>query len=185
MTIINPPLVHDMLTGAYFPQAYIGEVFILRRDGANIQIDTPTYGKLSGTGAFFLTNMRFVFHCTSGAKPSNFLAYQIDLSEIANPKFEQPIFGSNYLTVDCRPMNGAQRGDKLKLKFNKGGCGTFLAVLHELLSRITVTVVSDPTVQASSPPAAQFAPSNVGYIDPSDISVIYVQQPHTPSAPPL
>lgn len=162
----------------------MGEVFILRREGAIIQIDSPSYGKLSGSGSFFLTNMRFVFHCTSEAKPKNFLAYQADLSEMLNPKFEQPVFGANYLKVDSRTMGGAPRGDQFKLKFNKGGCGTFLAVLHELLTRVSITVVANPSVQTVSPPAAQFAPNNVGYIDPSDISVIYVQQPNAPSAPP-
>ncbi len=174
--------MHDIVTGAYLPHAFMGEVFILRRDGANIQIESPSYGKLSGSGSFFLTNMRFVFHCTSNAKPNNFVAYQIELADVINPQFEQPIFGSNYLKVESRPAVSTQRGDIFKLKFNEGGCGTFLAVLHELLSRVRVTTVSNATIQPAAPRAAQYTPSNVAYIDPSDVSVIYVQQPSAPPA---
>jgi hypothetical protein len=179
MTIVNSPMVHDILSGTMFPQAYVGEVFILRRDGAVVEVDSPIYGKLSGSGAFFLTNMRFVFHCTHNAKPKNLLSYQLDLGEMMNPKFEQPIFAANYLTVDSRPMNGNVRGDRIKIKFSKGGCGTFLAVLHELLTRVIVAP-NAAVVIAAQPVAAQFTPANVGYIDPSDSSVVYVQQPSAP-----
>lgn len=176
MPSVNPPLVKDLLTGLLFPQPYPGEVFLMRRDGVSFQAATAQYGKLSGSGSIHLSNTRLVFHSTVSGKPKEFVSYELLLSEISEPNFKQPIFGANYLEGSSNVAR-----DKWSLTFYKGGCGTFLRVLNELLSEIARL-----TRTAATPVVLQYSPAscNVGYVDPSDPSIVYVQQPVAASAPP-
>lgn len=172
MPIVNPVLVNDQLSDSVFPQPLFGETFILRREGVSIDLKSSVHGKLSGTGMFFLTNMRLVFYRSGKSSQRDFLAYQINLQEIRNPKYEQPVFGANYLKGDCAPQHPGDPGDSWRISFNKGGSGTFLPVLNDLLSQ---------SARAPSTPTAVGAwvvlSTNVGYIDPSDPSIVYIQQP--------
>jgi len=176
MPVVNPPLVKDLLTGLLFPQPYSGEVFLLRRDGVSFDATSGQYGKLSGSGSIHLSNTRLVFHSTKAGKPTEFVSYELLLSEISEPNFKQPIFGANYL----EGLSNVSR-DKWKLTFYKGGCGTFLRVLNELLSEIARInrSMNEAVVLHYSPTSC-----NVGYVDPSDPSIVYVQQPVQASAPP-
>lgn len=182
MPTVNPPLVKDLLTELLFPQPSPGEMFILRREGVSFEGVSSAHGKISGSGVLHLSNMRLVFHSTKTGKPKEFASYELHLPEIANLNFKQPIFGANYLEGES-----SLSADKWRLTFYKGGCGTFLRILNELLNEISrisasaaaVRVPQNPVVLSYSPAAG-----NVGYIDPSDPSVIYVQQPMPASAPP-
>ena len=176
MPTVNPPLVKDLITGSLFPQPYERELFLMRRDGVSFETASSVYGKMSGSGSIHLSNTRLVFHCTKTGKPKEFVSYELALVEIAQPCFKQPIFGANSLEGSSH-LNG----EKWKLTFYEGGCGTFLRVLNELLSdvaRMTRTV--DTAVVSSYSPAS----CNVGYVDPTDPSIVYVQQPVAASAPP-
>ena len=178
MPTVNTPLVKDLHTNLLFPQPNMQEQFMIRRDGVSFEAVSSPYGKISGSGSVHLSNMRLVFHCTKPGKPKEFVSYDLSLSEIVNPNFKQPVFGANYLEGSTR-----LQADKWKLTFYHGGCGTFLRVLNELLSTIIQNVATrqaDPHATAPYSPAA----CNVGYIDPTDPSVIYVQQPMPASAPP-
>ncbi len=178
MPTVNPPLVKDLLTNLLFPQPIMQEQFMMRRDGISFEASTSGYGKISGSGSIHLSNMRLVFHCTKPGKPKEFVSYDLPLSEIANPSFKQPIFGANYLEGST-----TLQGDKWKITFYQGGCGTFLRVLNELLSVIAQSLA---TQRRGSHVAASYTPAacNVGYMDPTDPSIIYVQQPVPASAPP-
>ena len=182
MPVVNPPLIQDQLSNELFPQPFVGETFLLKRDGVSVQIKSSLHGKMSGSGSFFLTNMRIVFHSSKSPSPKDFLAYQADLAEIVNSSFEQPIFGANYLKADVRPRHLGDPGDTFRITFNKGGAGTFLTLLNELLTQMSRSAAT--TNRPNQPVAAVYNPSNVGYIDPNDPSVVYIQQPIPVSAPP-
>ena len=176
MPTVNPPLVKDLITGLLFPQPYSREVFLLRRDGVSFEVASRQYGKMSGSGSIHLSNTRVVFHSVKTGKPKEFVSFELLLAEICQPNFKQPIFGANYLEGSSNITQ-----DKWKLTFYKGGCGTFLRVLNELLSEIgRLTQTVDAAVVLQYSPAA----CNVGYVDPSDPSIVYVQQPMAASAPP-
>jgi hypothetical protein len=176
MPTVNPPLVKDLITELLFPQPFVQETFLMRRDGVSFESSSTVYGKLSGSGSIHLSNTRLVFHCTKTGKPKEFVSYELLLSEIAEPNFKQPIFGANYLEGLSNLT-----GDKWKLTFYHGGCGTFLRVLNELLTALaTMTRTVDSPVVLSYSPASV----NVGYVDPTDPSIVYVQQPVAASAPP-
>ena len=50
------------------------------------------------------------------------------LMNIAEEKFEQPIFGSNFLAGNLKPLYNLLPGDtKFKLWFTSGGCTAFLS----------------------------------------------------------
>jgi hypothetical protein len=173
MPVVNPVLVHDQLSGAIFPKPFQGEVFLLNRKGVSLEVKSTLHGKLTGSGEFFLSNTRIVFHCSKKKSQPQFLAYQIDISEIQNPKFEQPIFGANYLCGETASPSSGTLSDRWKITFYEGGCGTFLPVLNELLTRALTgrsTGLNGVRVQ--------FAPAEaVAYADPNDPSVVYLQQP--------
>lgn len=178
MPTVNPVLVNDLLSGTLFPQPIVGETFLLKRDGVSLEVKSSVHGKLSGSGSFYLTNMRLVFHCSSKQSQVSFLAYQIDLHEIANAKFEQPIFGCNYLKGTTKPRDFGDVGDSFRIYFYKGGAGTFLHLLNDLLQR----AISREMVSMSH---YIVSPENVAFVDPSDPSIVYMQQPiPASSAPP-
>jgi hypothetical protein len=182
MPTVNPPMVKDVLSGSLFPQPIVGELFLIRRDGISFEGKSGSYGKLKGNGSFFLTNMRLVVHVESKASPKELMSYQLLLSEICEPDFKQPIFGANYLEGKSNPP-----GDTWRITFNSGGAGTFLRILNDLLCQIARTIQSGVVVSSTNPIATSYSPAacSVGYIDPSDPSVVYIQQPVPASAPPL
>ena len=184
MPIVNPALIQDQLSNELFPQPFVGEIFLLRRDGVSIEVRSTLHGKMSGSGSFFLTNMRIVFHCSSKHNPKDFIGYQADLAEITNPSFEQPIFGANYLKIEARPRHLGDPGDTFRITFNKGGAGTFLTILNELMTQVSRSSIVTTSHPNQPPIAAVYTPTNIGYIDPSDPSIVYVQQPMVASAPP-
>jgi hypothetical protein len=182
MPTANPPMVKDIITGALFPQPIVEELFLLRREGVSFEIKSASYGKLKGSGSFFLTNMRLVLYSESKASPKEFMAYQFFLSEIAEPNFKQPVFGANYLEGKSAPP-----GDTWRITFNSGGAGTFLRVLNDLLCQVARNFQSRNLVNSAAPMPTSYTPAscNIGYIDPSDPSIVYIQQPVPASAPPL
>ena len=173
MPVVNPVLVHEQLSNTLFPQPFQGESFLLRREGVSLEVKSAMHGKLSGSGEFFLSNMRIVSHCKKKKSQPQFLAYQIDISEIVNPKFEQPLFGANYLRGETRSLVTAPSGDNWRITFYDGGCGTFLPILNELLHR----VLNSGDSQSPGTPVRFAAAEAVAYADPNDPSVVYVHQP--------
>jgi hypothetical protein len=173
MPTVNPVFVRDIISESMFPQPLLNEVFILKREGVDFDIQNSEHGKLGGSGEIFVTNLRLVFHARTRNRPEDFLAYQLLLGEILKPKYEQPIFGANYLKGEAIPIQLGRVGDVWRVYFNKGGSGTLLPVLSDLLTQAGATQRNanvGVTVQA-------YPVGNVAYVDPSDPSVIYVHQP--------
>jgi len=175
MSVVNPVRVRDTLTNDAIPAPLLGEVFILRRENTRADIKSPKYGKLSGEGTFFVTNIRFVFLCTGKPSPGTFTAYETKLNSILDEGFEQPIFGANYLRGSSAPDFPGAYPDDWRIVFPSGGCGTLLPVLVDLLTRARA---NHQEVYGTGSTHPVVIPANaVGYVDPSDPSVIYVQQP--------
>ena len=179
MPVVNPVLIQDQLSEDIYPQPIVSETFILRRDSVSLDLQSVLHGKLKGSGSLFLTNMRIVIHCSQKSSQRDFVAYQIGLGEVVNPKFEQPIFGANYLKGQTKPQQVGQLGDSWRITFSNGGCCTLLPVLHSLLTAGAQAERSHGpnAIQPGGMPVYQAIPTNVGYIDPNDPSVVYVHQP--------
>eukprot|EP00386_Alphamonas_edax_P005451 GDKI01017563.1.p1 GENE.GDKI01017563.1~~GDKI01017563.1.p1 ORF type:complete len:343 (-),score=84.63 GDKI01017563.1:160-1188(-) len=175
---INPILAMDQNTRQLFPMAEPGELFILRRDGIDFQAKLPT-GTMKGSGEFFLTSKRIVF--LKKGDPSThkeFTSFELPLRHMQNPKFQQPIFGANYLEGKIAP--NMEAGNPITgtatfyLTFNKGGCGTFLPMFFRLMGDIERAHAPNPQFmqQVSSGHL-----NNIAYVDPNDPSVLYISQP--------
>ena len=177
MPIINPIMLRDLISGNLYPQPYVNELFVLQRDNVSLKVSSPSHGKLSGSGLLHISNCRIVFHCLSAKSRTDFLSYELQLSEICKEKFEQPIFGANYLCGESAAGRLGEQGDAWRLTFCSGGCGTLLPVLADLLQR--ARLLSNQNSQSSSnrPVVVQSIPQYVGYIDPNDPSVVILQQP--------
>ncbi len=73
-----------------------------------------------------------VFVCKD-YKTSNFKSFDMPLLNIMNEKFEQPIFGSNYLEAHVKPLYNLLPGvSQVKLWFTSGGCTTFLKCFSQV-----------------------------------------------------
>merc|ERR1712094_12502 len=76
---------------------------------------------------------------TSKSGRADFKSFEAPLTTLQNPKFNQPIFGANYLSGDAFPLeeNGiTDGGATFSLTFNHGGCGTFLPLFYQLLGEL-------------------------------------------------
>mmetsp|Transcript_76234 Transcript_76234/g.168371 ORF Transcript_76234/g.168371 Transcript_76234/m.168371 type:complete len:221 (-) Transcript_76234:94-756(-) len=201
---VNPLLAQDGATQSLFPMPEAGEAFVLKRDNIDFECALPRGGKLWGRGCFFLSSKRIVFVAGDKSCRQDFRSFAIPLQMLRKPKFEQPIFGPNYLAGSTKPAPGSENdpaaapllgGDTVfYLTFRSGGCNTFLQLLYPLLSEVQAQREQGPIAQA----AQEGRLNQVAYVDPSDPSVLYLSQPtalpgseertnfeiDTPSAPP-
>merc|ERR1712187_784445 len=106
---------------------------------------------------------------TSKSSRSDFKSFEVPLEQLDKPKFQQPIFGANYLEGQCKPSPGeegplAGGPTPFSLTFNSGGCGTFLPLFFGLMAEVQER-------QASANSIAQAAQdgrlNQVAFVDPS------------------
>lgn len=134
---INPVLAQDQSTGELFPLPQGGETFVLKRDNIWFEAKLPSGAKLTAKGIFFLSSARIVFLGKESSNRADFKSFEIPLALLGRPKFNQPIFGANYLSGDVSPPAGdttsplAGGYTTMSLTFNSGGCGTFLPLFYE------------------------------------------------------
>lgn len=174
---VNPTLAHDQVSGSLFPLPQPGETLLLKRDSIDFDCTLPRGGKLWGRGCFFLSSKRIVFVATDKSCRGDFKSFEIPLETLSQPKFNQPIFGANYLSgssraVDeCGPVGGGLA--PWSLTFNSGGCGTFLPLFYKLLAELQESSQASSLAQA----AQEGRLNQVAFVDPSDPSVLYLAQP--------
>ena len=171
---VNPTLTRDPITNELFPLSLPNEVFVLRRDQIKFQATLPAFGTLKSRGIFYLTNKRLVFVTTSDSNRADFVSMEAHFGEISEiPKFEQPIFGANYLSILTRD------GAKIFLTFYAGGAGTFLPVFYSLFEtgRAADGLTTSPLLRA----VAEGRAGSLAFVDPNDPSVFYVTQPRVAS----
>ncbi len=171
---VNPTLTRDPITNELFPLSLPNEIFVLCRDEIKFQATLPAFGTLKSRGIFYLTNQRLVFVTKSDSNRVDFVSFEVPFAEIQEiPKFEQPIFGANYLSIVSR------NGGIIFLSFYAGGAGTFLPVFFSLFetARAAEGVSSSPLLRA----VAEGRAGSLAFVDPNDPSVFYVTQPRLAS----
>ena len=176
MPQVNPVLTRDAFTNELFPVASTGELFVLRREDIKFEATVPEFGKLKSSGMFYLTNQRLVYVTKSPGSRVDFVSLEISFNEISGmPRFEQPIFGANYLDVKT------QSGARVYLTFNSGGAGTFLPVFYSLFetARTADSQYNSPILRA----VAEGRAGSLAFVDPNDPSVFYVTQPRAAVRP--
>jgi hypothetical protein len=148
-----------------------------QRHGIAFAADTHEYGKLRGTGVIYLTTVRICF-VLDRPTPS-FAAFDIPLEGISGERFQQPIFGANYLQLSVAPVpgRGLSAPAAVKLTFNQGGCNTFLRLFFGLMQRVHAESAARAALLAASSVQSFLEEVQAAYIDPSDPSVIYLTQP--------
>ncbi|CAK5262626.1 unnamed protein product, partial [Mycena citricolor] len=89
---------------------------------------------LKASGRAFVTDMRFIFISAAG---SPFDSLSVSLPSILSTKFEQPTFGSNYLTFEIKPAaeGGLTSGTTAELRFKDTPMFSFVATLEKTRER--------------------------------------------------
>jgi hypothetical protein len=184
---LNPQLYENST-----PVPFVDEIFVLRRDAVDFEVDKVAEApgsKLSGRGTAYLSNYRIVFVLN---KPLDSVqAFDLPLVYIHEEKFNQPIFFCNNLAgkVHLVIPEGANRAlyapHFFKISFKEGGTGTFIPLFMNLIRSVraaqSMVEESQPSAPPSEPLPAASAPVDEmmrhAYIDPSDPTKLYLQQP--------
>mmetsp|Transcript_19769 Transcript_19769/g.67333 ORF Transcript_19769/g.67333 Transcript_19769/m.67333 type:complete len:227 (-) Transcript_19769:162-842(-) len=142
-------------------------------------------------GDLYLSNVRAVLVATGagagaareGRAPA---AFDMPLVYVRQERFEQPVFGANYLrgNVFAVGERGGPGGEApphaWKVEMVTGGCGTLLPVLFDLLQRSRAPGGGEEP----PPPAPTWDEARdvarAAYVDPRDPSTVYV-----PDGPPV
>ncbi|ERN06457.1 hypothetical protein AMTRI_Chr06g169080 [Amborella trichopoda] len=190
---LNSPLLPNGM-----PVPFENEMFILSRDGVEFEIDkipTAPGGKIKAKGTIYLSNVRMLF---VAKKPvGDFRAFDMPLLYVHDEKFNQPIFFCNNISGLVEPVVPEDQHRALysphsfKILFKEGGCGTFVPLFFNLIAsvkqynqHVTNTSSNDHTprvdpLQANQPPVDEMM--RHAYVDPSDPTRIYLQQPNLDS----
>ncbi|PWA56594.1 PH domain-like protein [Artemisia annua] len=182
--------LNPQLYGNGMPVAFVNEMFVLIRDGIEFEVNN-IYGAHGGIvkakGRIFLSNVRIVFVAD---KPTQiFTAFDMPLLYVHDEKFHQPVFHCNNISGVVEPVvpNDQNRAmypaHSFKILFKNGGCGTFVPLFLNLIKSVRQYnqqfVASNATrvdpLRAAQTPIGDMV--NCAYVDPSDPTKIYLQQP--------
>ncbi|KIK98297.1 hypothetical protein PAXRUDRAFT_134471 [Paxillus rubicundulus Ve08.2h10] len=85
--------------------------------------------KLEANGTLTLTDQRLIW--TNPGAQSSFMSLTIPLASILSSRFEQPVFGANYLALAIKPTvdGGLTEGTTLDIRFLEAGMFKFVSVL--------------------------------------------------------
>ena len=130
---LNPPLNEAGMPLRVSEQ----ECFIMHRNGIEFEVKVEGLGKMSGKGILVLTTNRVVLINTKNMASSDFKAFDLPLAKMFKEKFNQPIFGANYLSCVSKPLFDQLPADAhAKIWFMEGGCGKFLKCFRYTLGKI-------------------------------------------------
>ncbi|KAI9574814.1 hypothetical protein HD554DRAFT_2010656 [Boletus coccyginus] len=127
------------------PMLLQGESFVETVDNVKYNITIPAapsssgmgggLKKLEGVGSMALTDQRLIW--TSPDATSSFKSLTIPLSSILSSKFEQPIFGANYLAIGVKPTpeGGLTDGTTLEIRSVSTGMFRFVSILEKTRER--------------------------------------------------
>lgn len=167
---LNPPL-----DNSGYPFRVLGEYFILRRTGIEFECKVKNGNKYMGKGEIILTTCRII--CLNNKNNNALKAFDLPISLISEEAFKQPIFGANYLYGVCKPLLNSLPGDiTFKIWLMNGGCGTVAPAYLKIVktNRRNQNRLDNKTRQEVQ--SGKFCKS--AYVDPSDPSVIYLDQPN-------
>lgn len=169
----NPPVSH-----AGVPLRLEEEYILLERKGIDIAVKVEGMKKLDGKGKVFLTSARLVF--TSNNLHGDFKAFDMPLALMYKLDFKQPIFGSNYLEMYCKPLyNMIPKDAYIKVWFTEGGCDKFLRIFDVARKQVREQLRQGRTYHDNTynQQIAQGFFNNQAYHDPNDPTVVYTNQP--------
>ncbi|KAK2465900.1 hypothetical protein APHAL10511_001541 [Amanita phalloides] len=107
--------------------------------GSGVLSATPSLAggpkKLKAIGRFWLTDQRLIF--TSSPANNAFDSLSIPLPSILCTRFEQPTFGSNYLTFEVKPSpeGGLSEGTSVVVRFRDRAMFEFVSLLEKTRER--------------------------------------------------
>jgi hypothetical protein len=109
-------------------------------------------------------------------KKKEFKSFDMPLLHIIKEKFEQPIFGSNYLCGIVKPLYELLPGEtSFKLWFTSGGCSKFIQHFGHVISNIRKSRGRDRTF-VENVRIGTYG-NNEAFHDPSDPTTMFIQQP--------
>lgn len=166
---LNPPLDQNRI-----PLRIAGEFFVMKRGHISFEFKVQRGNTYKGDGDVILTTNRII--CVN-KKQGSFKAFEVPIGLTTKASFEQPIFGANYLTGKCNPLMNILPGETtFKIWFMSGGFGTFvptyLKMIHSAQKNQRKMIDQNMMMAFQSGNYKQ-----VGYTDPNDPSVIYLEQP--------
>ncbi|KAF8687551.1 hypothetical protein AX14_003648 [Amanita brunnescens Koide BX004] len=91
--------------------------------------------RLKAIGRFWLTDQRLIF--TSSTPNNTFDSLSVPLPSILCTRFEQPTFGSNYLTFEVKPSPGGEltEGTTVMVRFKDRAMFEFVSLLEKTRER--------------------------------------------------
>ncbi|KAJ6793815.1 UPF0664 stress-induced protein C29B12.11c [Iris pallida] len=188
---LNPQLFANGM-----PVPFVGEMFVLAREGVEFHVDKIPNGGHDGhvkeKGTIYLSNIRMVF--VSKKPDVHFTAFDMPLLYIHGEKFNQPIFHCNNISGLVEPVVPEDQHRALysthafKILFKEGGCGTFVPLFFNLIQSVRQYNQHQPYASAAADTAPRVDPlqaaqtpvdhmMNHAYVDPNDPTRIYLQQP--------
>lgn len=175
---LNPPM-----TNIGEPCRVEGEFFIMKREGIEFEMKVTGGNKYTAKGYVIrfkiiqvvLTTSRIV--CINKETNALFKCFDLPIALIYKENFEQPIFGSNYIGGECKPLLNLLPGNiKFKIWFTQGGCGTFVPAFYNVVTSVRKNGNKGPDNKLISMVSTGVFAKNA-YLDPNDPSVIYYEQP--------
>ncbi|ORM41343.1 uncharacterized protein BXIN_0781 [Babesia sp. Xinjiang] len=137
---------------------------------------------MKGRGDTFLTTHRIVFVKNRDKKfNEEFSSIALPYTHIDEPRFRQPLFGTNHLEGTIRPVSDAIVPINNVAKFYiyfESGCGLFLKGFYMYYARVR----NDPAYTASGHPFSNAPESRSAFMDPNDPTHVYLAQPVTDGA---
>ena len=166
---LNPPLSPNG-----DPYRIEGEFFVMKRKGIEFEFKVDHGNKYTGKGNMILTTSRII--CVNNKRSSGFQSFDLPLALITGEDFKQPIFGANYICGNCKPLMNALPGMiKFKIWFMEGGCGTFAPTFLKMCKNVNRS--KNRSVDQNVINQIQQGQYKAAYVDPSDPSIMYLQQP--------
>ncbi|ANQ09045.1 Uncharacterized protein PCOAH_00032030 [Plasmodium coatneyi] len=173
---LNPTLIQGQ--EFLFPANKGSEFTYLRREDVKMKLYLPDR-TIKEDGMIFLTSIRLVFIKNERSRTNaNFISVEFPLNLIEKPKFEQPVFGLNYLSGVVKPLmdhpNSLKSPCKWNLVFMNGQCSSFLNYFFKVYE----AAKRNRPLGSLSEFNEQFFSSSNAYVDPSDPTFLYINEPN-------
>ncbi|CAA9988852.1 conserved Plasmodium protein, unknown function [Plasmodium knowlesi strain H] len=173
---LNPTLIQGQ--EFLFPANKGSEFTYLRREDVKMKLYLPDR-TIKEDGMIFLTSIRLVFIKSERSRTNaNFISVEFPLNLIEKPKFEQPVFGLNYLSGVVKPLvdhpNSLNSPCKWNLVFLNGQCSSFLNYFFKVYE----AAKRNRPLGSLSEFNEQFFSSSNAYVDPSDPTFLYINEPN-------